>query len=135
MEGRTTNPSYDPTTLDITKDEVLDYLNLILIRLRNNPKVSRKVRGKFAADIKLIEWFESEQELKYHIALFLDMTDGIRAIIERKKRPELQRLNALHKEQVIRRIATPPEVVSELDHMKIMAQVRKVMSFGAMRDG
>lgn len=127
--------SYNPDDLDITKQEVLEYLNLIMVRLRNNPKVSRKVRGKFAADIKLIEWFETEKDLKYHIALFLEITEGIRSIIDRKKRPELQKLNDLHKEGVIKRIVTPPEIVSELDHMKIAAQVRKIISFGAMQDG
>ena len=127
---------YKPEEINISKAEVLQYLRLVQVRLRNNPKVSRKVRGKFAADIQLIEWFESEEDLKYHIALFLEMTDGIRSIIERKQgmtgkvTPQMQKLNALHKESVIQKIVTPPEVVSELDHMKIMAEVRKVMQIG-----
>lgn len=106
-----------------------------MVRLRNNPKVSRKVRGKFAADIKLIEWFESEEDLKYHIALFLEMTEGIRSIIDRKKRPELKKLNELHKESVIKRIVLPPEVHSEHDVMRILAEAKRRVSFGAMVDG
>lgn len=128
--------SFNPDELDITKDEVVQYLKLIHIRMKNNPRVSFKVRGKFAADIKLVEMFASEEEMRYHVSLALEIADGIRSIIARKKAPELQKLNEMHREAVIKKIVTPPEIVSELDHMKIMAQVRKVIGFGGMaQDG
>ena len=126
--------SHKYDNLDISKKEVLEYLRLVQLRLKNNPKVSGKVRAKFAADIKLIEWFESESDLKYHVSLFLEITDGIRSIIERKHAPELARLNELYKEHVIKKIITPPEMTSELDAMKILAKAKEALRHGAMKE-
>lgn len=108
----------------------MDYLRVILVRLKNNPKVSRKVKTKFAADLKLIEWFESEDDLRYHVALACQIADGIREISARKKAPELQALNPMHKEAFIKKLALPPEVTSEHDALKILTEVKAAMKNG-----
>ena len=121
------NPSYDPDKLNVSKPEIMDYLHAYYIRLKNNPRVPRMVRGRFWADMKLIETFETEDQLKYHICLMLELIDGIRSIIERKDKPELGRLNGLHKEAVIRKLVIPPDVRSDFDAMKALAEAKAVM--------
>lgn len=126
--------SFNPDHLDITKQEVLDYLRIVYVRMKNNPKVARKVRAKFGADIKLIEWFETEEDLKYHLQLAMEIADGIRSIVARKKLPELQKINPMHKDAFIRALALPPEITSENDAMKIIAEAKAAMRHGGMKN-
>lgn len=126
---------YDPDQFRLTKAEVLDYMKVVVVRLKNNPRVPWKVRKKLEADVKLFEWFESESEMRYHWSLFMELVDGIRAINERKNDPALQRINELNRQAFIHKLAIPPEVVTQLDASKILAQAKAAMMYGGMKDG
>ena len=130
-----TNPSYNPDALNMSKAEILGYLQLVVLRWKNNPKVHKAMVKKFQADLILMKHFVKEEDLRYHWGLFRELVDGLYAINARKKAPELQRMNEMHKEAFIKKLAIPPEVKSEFDAMKIIAAARKQLSFGSMKNG
>ena len=133
MPLKITRP-YNPDTLRLSKQELLDILGLLVIRWKNNPKVPRLFVKKYEADLWTLRNFVKEKDLPYFWELWCELSDELRAHNSRKGEKTLAALAPMQQTHLIEKLALPPEIHSELDAKKaeIMAAVRARLRYGSM---
>lgn len=101
---------FNPDELHFSKAELVELMEMLLVRWRNNPLVPRLVIRKFEIDVRLFKSrLVKEKDLPYCWSLFCELVDEMRALNERKIQPVNPALDAMQRDSFNRKIITVPE--------------------------
>lgn len=129
----------------LSKREVMEFLWLIDKRYQNNPEVPAKIKKYCHYNLKLMDWQLKESDMPYIWDMTFQISDGLRALNDRKGNPELEKLNPMFKEELQHQILTVKkqaplhDLKAALISKELLAEakekVKTKMMFGAMQDG